>query len=81
MMTERRVTPGLAMLSAMILAFPGPAAQAKTLNVANCNGGMTRIDLPINPMQQDEHECCRKGCHAANDRRKKSDRSLLADCC
>jgi hypothetical protein len=60
-----------ALLATVALVMPAPQAQAKTLMVANCLGGAVSIRLPVDPAQQDRHDCCRKGCHAASDRRKK----------
>jgi len=49
--------------------------------VANCLGGMNRIDIPADPAQPMGHECCKKGCHAANDRRKKQQGQDEDGCC
>jgi hypothetical protein len=71
-MIERRVNPILALLSILILSTPAPASsRARSIMVANCLGGMVRIDLPTDPAQPTGDQCCAKGCHAASDRRKK----------
>jgi hypothetical protein len=71
-MTERRVDPLVALLASLALCAPAPAiAQGRFLMVANCLGGATRIDLPADPAEPSSHDCCKKGCHAASDRRKK----------
>jgi hypothetical protein len=38
--------------------------------VPTCMGGSSRIDIPADPSMPTGHECCKKGCHAAGDRRK-----------
>ena len=81
-MTERRVNPWVAVLSAIMLAIPAPAAaQARSILVPNCLGGMDRIDLPADPTKPSDHGCCNKGCHAANDRRKKNQDDPRDGCC
>jgi hypothetical protein len=69
-----------AIVAIIVLALPSPQAQSKTLMVVNCLGGPSAIRVPMDPAQRDRHDCCRKGCHAASERRKKgaSDR---AACC
>lgn len=66
----RALTP----LFALAIMLPAPIAQARTIEVGMCNGGTQQIVLPNGsgePMPADEHDCCRKGCHAGTDRRKK----------
>lgn len=81
-MIERRVNPWVALLGSIALAMPVPAAaQARSIMVANCLGGMSRIDIPADPAAPRGHDCCNKGCHAANDRRKKNQGDSKDDCC
>jgi hypothetical protein len=75
-MTEHRVNPLMAVIASLALSAPAPAfAQGRYIMVANCLGGMDRIDLPSDPKQPSGHQCCNKGCHAANERRKKGQQS------
>lgn len=81
-MTERRVNPLMALLSALALSIPAPAAaQAQSIMVGDCLGGATRIIIPGKAPAPDPHECCKKGCHAAGDRRKKGQSDLEDGCC
>jgi hypothetical protein len=62
----------VALISSFALAAPVPlAAEGRTMFVVNCTGGNIRIDIPADPLGSTGHECCKKGCHAANHRRKK----------
>ena len=72
---------GLAPLWALALLLPAPAVQAKTVRIPMCGGGARTMTLPGDPVpMSDDHDCCRKACHAAADRRKKT--SLYdTDCC
>lgn len=80
-MNERRINPFIALLSVIALSMPLPAAaQARSILVSNCMGGMDRIDIPADPAAPSDHGCCNKGCHAANDRRKKN-QGNQEDCC
>lgn len=71
----------LAPLWLIALTLPVPAVQAQALTIPMCNGGTQRIDLLLDqgPGRRDDHDCCRKACHAGADRRKKS--GLLSDNC
>lgn len=81
-MSERRINPIIAALSVISLSMPLPAtAQARSIMVPNCLGGMDRIDLPADPTKPSDHGCCNKGCHAATDRRKKNQSDSHDDCC
>jgi hypothetical protein len=80
-MNERRINPFIALLSVIALSMPLPAAaQARSILVSNCMGGMDRFDIPADPAAPSDHGCCNKGCHAANDRRKKN-QGNQEDCC
>lgn len=79
MMLRRALTPAFA----LAIMLPAPMAQARTIEVGMCNGGTERIVLPSGsggPLPADDHECCRKGCHAGTDRRKKQNQ-LDDSCC
>lgn len=80
MILLRALTP----IFALAIMLPAPAARARTIEVGMCNGGTTRITLPDGndggQSPRDDHECCRKGCHAGSDRRKKQNQ-LNDGCC
>jgi hypothetical protein len=62
----------VALISSLALAAPAPVAgQGRMMIVPTCMGGSSRIDIPADPSMPTGHECCKKGCHAAGDRRKK----------
>ena len=68
---------------ALAIMLPAPVAQARVIAALMCNGGTTQITLPTGmegPMPAEDHDCCRKGCHAGSDRRKKANR-LNDSCC
>jgi hypothetical protein len=68
----------------VVLALPPPSAQGKTIRVGLCGGAKTRIAIPVNqsfPGRNDAHDCCKKGCHAANDRRKRLGLATGGDDC
>ncbi|MBK8629676.1 MAG: hypothetical protein IPN84_05585 [Sphingomonadales bacterium] len=75
--------PLIGVIAGLVISVPLPAAQVSTsLEVATCAGGTVRIDLPSGgaPVPGGEdHDCCRKGCHAGSDRRKKN--GTLSDSC
>lgn len=75
----RTMTP----IFALAIMLPAPITQARTIEVGMCNGGTSRIVLPNGrggPVPADDHDCCRKGCHAGSDRRKKQNQ-LDDSCC
>ena len=80
MSTPRALIP----VFALAIMLPAPMAQARSIEVGMCNGGTQRIVLPNGrggPMPADDHECCRKGCHAGSDRRKKGNQLGDDRCC
>lgn len=73
----RRLMPIWA-LALMLPALPG---QAQAIRVPMCGGSTRTLTLPVMPQpMSDDHDCCRKACHAASDRRKKSGLHAT-DCC
>jgi hypothetical protein len=81
MMRSWRNSRCSALLGVMVLIAPTPAISGKSIMVANCGGSAPqRIDIPADPGTPSEQECCRKGCHAGSDRRKKMG-SAFSDCC
>lgn len=72
-----------ATLAIAILVIPSPPVQGKTIMVSICGAQDRQIYIPVNPRlpgEADDHGCCKKGCHAANDRRKKLN-DMVEDCC
>jgi hypothetical protein len=62
----------IVLISSLALTAPvPPMAQGRSMLVATCMGGSSRIDIPADPSTPTGHECCKKGCHAASIRRKK----------
>ena len=73
-----------ALLAIAILVIPPLPAQDKALTVSVCGQPGVRVSIPVkqpHPGEGDDHSCCKKGCHAANDRRKKLNDSDPDDCC
>jgi hypothetical protein len=74
----------IALFSAAILIAPPAPAAGKTIMVGMCGGGNVRISVPVKaplPGEGDDHGCCKKGCHVANERKKKADGSDEDGCC
>lgn len=72
------------LLAIAILIMPPAPATAKSIMVGFCGGGDMRISIPVKaplPGEGGDHGCCKKGCHAANERRKKADGTSDDDCC
>jgi hypothetical protein len=69
--------------TAILIAPPVPAA-GKSIMVGVCGGGNVRISIPAKaplPGDGDGHNCYKKGCHAANERKKKADGTDDDGCC
>lgn len=74
----------MALLATAIIVMPPVPAQGKTIMVGVCGERDVRISIPVKPtlpMEGDGHGCCRKGCHAASERRKKADGQTDDSCC
>lgn len=72
------------MLAIMILVMPPAPATAKSIMIGVCGESNVRISIPLKaplPGEGDDHGCCKKGCHAANERRKKADGTTDDGCC
>lgn len=72
------------MLAIMILVMPPAPATAKSIMIGVCGAGNARISIPLKtplPGEGGDHGCCKKGCHAANERRKKADGTTDDGCC
>ncbi len=74
----------IALFSAAILIVPAGAAAGKSIMVEVCGDSDARISIPVKaplPGEGDDHSCCKKGCHAANERKKKADGTDGDGCC
>ena len=74
----------IALFSAAILIAPPLPAAGKSIMVGVCGDNNVRISIPIKaplPGKGDDHSCCKKGCHAANERKKKADGTDDDGCC
>ncbi len=72
------------MFAIMILVMPPAPATAKSIMIGVCGAGNVRISIPLKtplPGEGGDHGCCKKGCHAANERRKKADGTTDDGCC
>lgn len=72
------------LLAITILVMPPAPANAKSIMVGVCGEGNVRISIPIKaplPGEGGNHSCCKKGCHAANERKKKADGTTDDGCC
>lgn len=73
-----------ALLAITILVVPPAPATARSIRVGVCGDGDMRISIPVKaplPGERDGHGCCKKGCHATNERRKKADGITDVRCC
>lgn len=77
----KRLAP---LLAITILIMPPAPATAKSIMVGVCGEGDVRIAIPIKaPLRGEggDHGCCKKGCHAASERKKKADGTSDDGCC
>lgn len=64
--------------------MPPVPATAKAIIVGVCGEGDVRVSIPVKPPPPGEggdHKCCKKGCHSANERKKKADGTTEDGCC
>lgn len=62
------------LLAAFTLIVPQAQAATRPIMVEICGSGL-RMALPAKvpaPRQNGDDDCCKKGCHAANDRKKRA---------
>ncbi len=74
----------VALLAATILITPPVPAAGESIMVGVCGGSNVRLTIPAKaplPGEGDGHGCCKKGCHAANERKKKADGTDDDGCC
>jgi len=67
-----------------LLVVPPTPATAKSIMVGVCGEREARISIPIKsplPGEGGDHGCCKKGCHVANERKKKADGTTDDGCC
>jgi hypothetical protein len=72
------------LLAFTILVVPPKPVTAKSIVVGVCGEGDARISIPVKaplPGEGGDHGCCKKGCHAANDRKKRLDGTTDDGCC
>ncbi len=71
------------LIAALVLMAPTSPAPAKTIMSPVCGDPAARIIIPVKLPSGGgtQHECCKKGCHAANDRKRRSDGSVQDDGC
>ncbi len=72
------------LLAITILVVPPAPATAKSIMVGVCGEGDVRISIQVKaplPGEGSDHNCCKKGCHAANERKKKADGTTDDGCC
>ncbi len=72
------------LLAITILVMPPAPASAKSITISVCGEGDVRISIPFKaplPSEGGDHGCCKKGCHAANERKKKADGTTNDGCC
>jgi hypothetical protein len=76
------VLRAVTLIFALAIMLPPPMAQARVINAPMCNGGTTQITLlrDKGDVPAEDHDCCRKGCHAVSERRKKANQ-LNDSCC
>ena len=74
----------VASLAALTLIVPAVPATARSIMVDICGAPGVRLALPV-PQKGDGHSCCKKGCHATNERKKRvvgeADDLSGDDCC
>lgn len=73
------------LLGIIVLLAPPLPAQAQSIKLSVCGEAARTISVPLKehlPGNGDDHGCCKKGCHAANDRRKRMNEVMADnDCC
>ena len=68
-----------AIMAIAILALPPLPAQGRSITVGVCGDNDARVPIPVKGT--DDPGCCRKGCHAAPNRRKKANDRSDDSCC
>lgn len=74
----------VALVAITILVVPPAPATAKFIMVDVCGEGDLGISILVKmplPGEGGDHGCCKKGCHAANERKKKGDGTTDDGCC
>jgi len=69
-------------IAVFVLIVPTPPAPAKSIMTGVCGDPGVRVVLAVkSPSRGDQHDNCKKGCHAANDRKRRSDGSVKDEGC
>ncbi|MEK6636579.1 MAG: hypothetical protein AABY88_00700 [Pseudomonadota bacterium] len=67
----------------LALVLPAASAYPQTIAMMMCSGEARTIRLNQDPSEPDHDKgrgCCKKACHAANDRRKRGSSAMLSCC-
>lgn len=67
----------------LALGLPVTLTYPKTITMIMCSGATRTITLdqdPSEPAHDEGRDCCKKACHAANDRRKRGSGVTLSCC-
>jgi len=70
----------LPLLGALSLAVPAPPATAGTITVSLCGGGSVQMPLG-GDAPADDSGCCKKACHACQQRKSRKGKSAPDGCC
>jgi len=77
----------ITLIAGLALITPPLPVSARSIMVDVCGEQSVRITIPVKtPLPDKGHNCCKKGCHAANERKKRSFGETNAvgdgeDCC
>jgi hypothetical protein len=62
----------ITLIAGLALMTPPVPVSARSVMVDVCGAPGVRISIPIKaPLPDKGHDCCKKGCHAANERKKR----------
>jgi hypothetical protein len=62
----------ITLIASFVLMAPPVPAAARSMMVGVCGEPAVRISIPIKaPLPVKGNDCCNKGCHAANERKKR----------
>jgi len=62
----------ITIIASLALISPTVPVSARSIMVDVCGEPSVRITIPVKtPLPAKGHNCCKKGCHAANERKKR----------